>query len=368
MSLEIDAKIQGWIKDKRALICSENGTDRTSWKKLCIDIGIPTHMVTTAENFDAALDELKSKPEILFCAHQFKTGSGLDIIEEHAKLLPNRANALFFLFSEKNSMAIASAAVEAGVDSFLIKPFNIQALQDNVVKAFADKANLTDFQKDMFHVDELILGEKFDEAREIIQKRKVEKPMNADPLFFEGEINREEDNIEEAIESYDTAFGLDAKHFKTLRSGFNLDLKEKRYQKAYDKLASLLDHFPINPNRIPDYIRISIATNNFDNVVDFCEKILDLNEDLGSDLETPISAGLVISAKYLRESGELEKASEVAMKAIHLAHDREKIIAAALSVFDHEDLRDEGTEIFENLDEKIKKMPEVKAINDKLKS
>jgi tetratricopeptide (TPR) repeat protein len=368
MAISVSDTVKDWIAGKKVLICASNGTDRTAWKKLSVDVGVPVNMIETSEDFEQSVEKLeKEKYQIVFCSNEIKGGSGLDLIKKHKEVVVNRGHAMFFLFSNKNSMAIACAAAEEEVDAFLIKPYNIQDLQDNVVKAFEGKSQLSDFEKDMFDVDELIHEGKIDEAKELIEKGKKTKPMNASPVFFEANLLDRDGKTAEACEVYDTAVGLDDDHFRSLRFGFAADFKTKRYNQAYDKLHSLLDNFPVNPNRIPDYIRISIATQNFDNIVDFCEKILDLNEELGPDIEVPIAAGLVMSGKFLAQKGSTDNASEVALKAIQFAHGKEMIISSSLSIFNLIGDKQSGIEVYEGLDEKIQSLPLVKAVLEDLR-
>ena len=109
-----------------------------------------------------------------------------------------------------------------------------------------------------------------------------------------------------------------ANHHQTLCHIFDGLISLKEFKRAYPFAVKLSDEYPINPERIPNFIRVSLATEEYQNLINFCKMIIELDDDL-SAIRKPIAAALAISAKNLvDEDADIDLVKEASLKAIEL--------------------------------------------------
>jgi len=324
-------KLKEFIKKKYVLLITDNGQDRTAWKKLCNDMGATITNILNTADISEALEIIETKKvPIVFCASDLKSGTGLDILNCHVKKCPDRSKNFFFFFSDKNSLAISSEAAEKEVDSIIIKPYNGNELQTKIVERLMFKVNLPEKKKVYYKIQEALVSKNLEQAEIAIQKYREAEKLNPTPLYLEGELHLAKGDIEKGQEAYTKSLKLDANHFGSLRSLFDLLISKKDFTNAYECASTLCEHYPINPKRIPDFLRVSIATKNYQDIITFCDMVLEIESDL-PEIKLPLAAGLAIGSKYLAESKENESICfEASKKAIVLSDRKLNVLIMAL--------------------------------------
>jgi hypothetical protein len=138
--------------------------------------------------------------------------------------------------------------------------------------------------------------------------------------------------LEEALGTWKIGLTKDDKHHKLLCSIFDAHAELRQYKQSYIVAEQLTAEYPINPVRIPNFIRASLATKNYHNLIQFCEMMIDVDDDL-SLVRKPIAAALAICGKNLLLSSEQENRDliiEASRKAISLSEKQSKIYLASL--------------------------------------
>ena len=111
-------------------------------------------------------------------------------------------------------------------------------------------------------------------------------------------IKKKLGQTQEAIGIWNMGLDKDENNHQILCSLFDTYCESKMFVEAYAIAEVLTTKFPINPHRIPNFIRASLATENYDNLLTFCNTIVDVNDDLTA-IKKPIAAALAICGKSL---------------------------------------------------------------------
>ena len=118
-------KLREYLKTKNVLLITESSTDRTSWKRLFADLGVPVGNIENGKTKQEALDHIEQDTvDIIFASYIFHDEPIYDILDAHILKYPNRAEVQFYVVSGVNSLTAASDAAEREIDGFLIKPYN----------------------------------------------------------------------------------------------------------------------------------------------------------------------------------------------------------------------------------------------------
>ena len=125
----VNKAVSNFIKNKHILLITDNNLDRSSWKKVCTEVGASFGKIENTNDFDLALDMISEKNiNIIFCSGQVKKGSWLDFFNAYRDKYPNRVNSFFFLFLDSETIEMQAEALEQEVDRLIIKPFNMNNL------------------------------------------------------------------------------------------------------------------------------------------------------------------------------------------------------------------------------------------------
>jgi tetratricopeptide (TPR) repeat protein len=292
-------KIEKFLKDKLVLIATDNTTDRTSWKKIFHEKGVQTKNFLNAKSIEEAVEVIeKNDVNIIFCAYTFDDRPSIEILDAHTAKFPDRTEHLFYMVSERNSLAVAACAAEHEVDSLLIKPYNLKVLIGEIDAGINARLALTKEEKFYYKICADLTFKNLENAKEKIEKFIESKPDSPLPLFIEGKYFIKNEQPKLAIESWKKALSIEPFHHKTLCHIFDTLVMIKDFEIASEYAETLCDKFPINPERIPNFIRVSLANKNYQSLIDFCEMILEVESDLLS-IRRPIAAALAVCAKNL---------------------------------------------------------------------
>jgi CheY-like chemotaxis protein len=294
-----DVKVKEYLKDKSALVVTESSTDRTAWKKLFVELGVGINKFYSATSLDEALEVLESKaPEIIFTSYQMNGVEVGPLIQGHTEKYPDRTGVFCFVVSDKNSLAVAAAAAETDITGLLIKPYNQLDLTDLVETSLSEAMNLSKELILFNTVQAHIRNEDFEKAQAGADKYILTKPESPNGYYLRGLNKRAQNQLEEAIGIWKIGLSKDKGHHKLLCSLFDAYIDNKQFPECYAIAEIITENFPINPKRIPNFIRASLATKNYQSLITFCETIVDVDDDLTA-VKKPIAAALAICGKNL---------------------------------------------------------------------
>lgn len=343
--------IREYLKGKTVLLATDSSTDKVAWKKLLHDMGLEMPHFSDANSLAEALAIIQEKTiNIVFMSHIIGGENMMSLVDKHIEKHTDRNAFSCLMVTEKSSLAISAYAAEHDVDSLIVKPYNqadlIKSISNMILEAVNRSKELV-----LYHqtISSLRLGE-LDNASKQIDEYLALKPESGNTFFLNGLLHFKQDNFEDAINIWESGLEHSPDHHQILCHLFDTLIMEKEFTRAYPYAVTLSDKFPINPERIPDFIRVSLAMGAYHDLINFCEMILELDEDLSS-IDKPIAAALAVSAKSLvDEDSDIKLIKETTLRAMDLTDSSSEIFATCIESLYR-------VECFKEVTEAINKIP-----------
>jgi CheY-like chemotaxis protein len=273
------------------------------------DLGSKRHMIHSVGTFKEAIDIINEKNIGVVLSDFFiGGGSGFDLFKLAREKNPAKKICLILVTSDLNQSTVAKAA-EEDVDSYVIKPFTVESIQENLVNTIADKVKPSKYIVTIEEGKELIAQGKYDEA---IAKLQEALPMSKKPalaMFYIGQAEFLKQITDQAQGSYKKGLSYNNIHFKCLSGLFDLLMSKNQYVDAYEVVKKVAKYFPASPDRLQQVIRLAVQTNNFKDMHSYYELFTSLDERSNATINY-IGAGLYVSGKYFM----LNNAKDEALK------------------------------------------------------
>lgn len=300
-----------FIEENEILVVDKNPGSRNRLLKIVVDLGAKRHMVHTAGSLIEATQIISEKKISLVLSDYFISGgSGFDLFKLLREQQKNNKKLCLVLVTSNISQTAVAKAAEEDVDSFIIKPYTLQSIQENLISVVAAKVKPSEY----------IL--KIEEGKSLMQKGDLDKAMSAFKdsmkmhqkpalaLFYMGQIEYMKKYVNEAQGDYQQGLGYNTIHFKCLVGLYELFLKENKFEEAYSIVRKISKYFPANPDRLTQIIRLAIQTKNYQDMQAYYEVFTSLDERTPA-LVNYIGAGLYISGKYFIKSNEMQTAMQI---------------------------------------------------------
>ena len=126
------SKLAAAMKVKKVVLCSDNSTDKSSWKRYFVEAGVPVAQVITTSSFQEASEALSKNPDIFMTGQYVNNQSCIELVDRHIEKQPDRSRAWTFVCTENNSLLLSSYLAEKNVDGIILKPYNSQDISDSL--------------------------------------------------------------------------------------------------------------------------------------------------------------------------------------------------------------------------------------------
>ncbi len=300
---------KAFIEKHDILVVDKNPTSRSRLIKIMSDLGSKRHMIHSVGTFKEAIDIINEKNiGVVLSDYFIGGGSGFDLFKLAREKNPAKKICLIHVTSDLNQSTVAKAA-EEDVDSYVIKPFTVESIQENLVNTIADKVKPSKYIVTIEEGKELIAEGKYDEA---IAKLQEALPMSKKPalaMFYIGQAEFLKQITDQAQGSYKKGLSYNNIHFKCLSGLFDLLMSKNQYVDAYEVVKKVAKYFPASPDRLQQVIRLAVQTNNFKDMHSYYELFTSLDERSNATINY-IGAGLYVSGKYFM----LNNAKDEALK------------------------------------------------------
>lgn len=314
MSLSnVDSKYLKYFSTMTAAIFEPNSSARSSIRKALSEIGVKRDSVFIAKSpYEIESIINKFKPNIVITLDSFESFNGLDLVEKHLEVKPNRLNAAFVVITNYNSAVSVSEIGEHEVDFMLAKPFNQNQLIEKFLNAFNEKLNPTSYLKLLEEAKQLLFVNELEGAQEKFLHAIKANPKKSAGYYYLGIIEKKLGDTSKAIQLLERALVFENHHFKSLIALFELKFEQNKFKEALSYARRVLKDYPINPRRIGQFIRLAVATKSYKDIVYYCE--LSKEIAFNQTMEKFISAGLAIGAKQLIAEGENDKLASLCLE------------------------------------------------------
>lgn len=331
--MELTDKHKKYLATFKFLIIEQGPSLKATIRQVLCDHGVPLSNVTIVENFNDAVTSIGEIKQNIVISRLDIDGVPCDeVINKHLEECPNRLRNLFFITTEKNSPALASAMSEKEIDGVIFKPLNGKVLMEGVLVPLLKKAKPSEDLKNLEQGRENYFSKEYNEAKKYLELPE-ESSIKSRALWYKALIQIEENDLKGASASLEESIDLNPENIRSLYSIFEVHMKNKSFQNAYIAARSILEIAPINPSRIPDFVKISVATQNFKDVSKYSQ-IFESMDIEDSFLKKNISVGLYISGKFLAtKEGKSDEAFKTLEKASKLSNYDPKILAGIIDLF-----------------------------------
>ena len=287
-----------FIEEHDVLIVDKNPSSRNRLLKIVSELGAKRHMIHTAGGLEEAEAIIADcNVGIVLSEYMILGGSGFDLFKILRDKNPFKKDLCLILVTSNITQTAVAKAAEEDVDSFIIKPYTIQGIKENLVSTISQKISPSDY---LLKVDEgkALLGEKkYSESITVLREACKLHPKPSLALFYIGQAEYLKNRLDEATNSYQAGLQHINIHYKCLVGLFELFMRENNHREAYQVVKKISKYFPANPDRLAQVVRLAIQTKNFEDMGLYYEIYTSL-EDRADELTNYIGAGMYISGKY----------------------------------------------------------------------
>lgn len=297
-----------FISKNGVLIVDKNPSSRSRLLKIMCDLGAKRTNVFTASSVKEAEEIINAKNIGLILSDYFIAGgSGFDLFKMIREKEPQRKDLCLVLVTGNVSQTSVAKAAEEDVDSFILKPFTVDSIQNSLITTVTNKVKPNPYILRIEEGKALIEEGKYDEA---IKKLKSAVSLNLKPSlaqFYIGQAEYLKEQAENAISSYNKGLEFSNIHYKCLVGLYQIFIKHQKWDDAYHVVKKIAKFYPANPERLMEIVRLTVKTNNFEDMKIYYEIFTALDER-PSDVVNYLGAGLYVAGKYFLKRNELEKA------------------------------------------------------------
>jgi CheY-like chemotaxis protein len=287
-----------FLDTNEVLIVDKNPSSRSRLLKTIYDLGAKRHMIHTTGNLVEAKELISSKNIGIVLSDYFVSGgSGFDLFNMIREKDPQNKELCLVLVTSNISQTAVAKAAEEDVDSFIIKPYTIQSIQENLITTVAQKIQPSDYIKIVNEGKSLISENKYHEAIQVLKKAIDLNPKPSLALFYIGQAEYLQKQVDNAATSYTEGLSFINIHYKCLVGLYELFIEDKKYEEAYQIVRKIAKYFPANPDRLAQIVRLAIRTKNFDDMQMYYEIYKTLDER-AQILTNYMGAGMYVAGKH----------------------------------------------------------------------
>ncbi len=274
-----------------------------------VDLGTKRHMIHTAGTMSEAQEIIKTqKVGLVLSDYAVGGGSGFDLFKlVRSTFGASNKNLCLILVTSNISQTAVAKAAEEDVDSFIIKPYTLQSIMENLVSTIAAKVKPSPYVVKIDAGKELLGRGEYQQAMDVFTSAMGMHPRPSLALFYMGQAQYLISEADKAKDDYNKGLGFNSIHFKCLIGLYEIFMKEEKYEEAYRIVQKVAKYFPANPDRLTQVIRLTIVTKHYEDMESYYDIFTQLDSRT-SELTNYVGAGLFIAGKYFLLEDQLPKA------------------------------------------------------------
>lgn len=299
-----------FLEENEVLIVDKNPSSRNRLLKTIYDLGAERHMIHTTGNIEEAQEIIETKKLGLVLSDYFVGGgSGFDLFKMIREKNPDNKELTLILVTSNISQSAVAKAAEEDVDSFIIKPYTIQSIQENLISTIVAKIRPTDYMLKIEEGKKQIAEGKYSEAIVTLKKASDMHPKPSLAMFYIGQAEYLKNRVDKASDSYNEGLNFNNIHYKCLVGLFEIFMREGKFKEAYQVVKKIAKYFPANPDRLAQIVRLAVITGNYRDMQMYYEIFTSLEVRL-QVLTNYIGAGMYVAGKYFLQNNESELAMQ----------------------------------------------------------
>lgn len=286
------------VLNTQVLVVDKNPSSRTRLIKIMYDLGCSRKMIHTAGTLEEAQAIIEKTPiGIVLSDYFIGGGSGFDLFKSIREKFPDNKKLTLILVTSNISQTAVAKAAEEDVDSFIIKPYTIQSIQENLISTVANKVRPSDYVLKIEEGKALLFQEQYAEAIAVFQEASKLHPKPALAFSYIGQAEYLQELSEKAKTSFSSGLKYNNIHFKCLIGLYEMFKEREEWEEAYQVVKKIAKFFPANPDRMGEIVRLAVRTGNFEDLQMYYEIFTSLEERTDSMVKH-IGAGLFVGGKH----------------------------------------------------------------------
>ncbi|MGK5089218.1 hypothetical protein WDW86_16840 [Bdellovibrionota bacterium FG-2] len=356
---------EDFVRDQKILVVSPNNLLRSALTSVFMSMGVRLSQLVVVSNVLVARDEIRKRnPRMIITDYRLGTVYGTELwIDEKGKtFIP--AETLTIIVTEDSSEATIGRIFDKHVDLCMLYPFTPERMRKGILDAIDQKAKARSFIKtqapeDLIHDERLIKAiRKLEVARAQEVRARIER---------EAQLAKQEEarkaaiptvsQIVEAVKNEeDFTKGLPSKAVQIpavasipegpARAGFiaevfDMLVRQKRYDEAYEMARKILPHFFKKPERAEELFKLAVLTRHYDHVVEYFE-VLPAMDSKTPQLLYTVSGALIVGGKDQLKKKNLNSAIVFFSKSIMASPREPRILREAIIALVEAGFLDQG--------------------------
>lgn len=319
--------ITSYFQDKKCLILDNTTMVRSTLNKCLQSIGVLNANIVMFDNLSDAEKYLANNIVHFALVSDLLTGrAGGKFYDQFRKKSPRHLDGGFFVLSEKSSPSMSLQIAIKEIDALVIRPFTMEHLQRLILEAVTPKISPLPYAKALDEAKNYLYKNDLEQAKVYFEEAmKLEKkPVAA--FYYLGVCYRQEKLHDEACRYFEQVLEIDRLHYRSLESLYEILLERGEIKKAYELVSIMVDHYPVDANRLPEFTKLMIANQQFDDLVNLCE-VFEFEEDFDEMARVSAAAGLALVGKHFLLEKNLKKDGlKILERSIQLAGGRGRIL------------------------------------------
>lgn len=324
--------VQEYLSNYAVLVVDKNSSSRSRLLKVMVDLGTKRNMIHTAGTMAEATEIIKAqKIGLVLSDYAVGGGSGFDLFKLVREQFSDNKNLCLVLVTSNISQTAVAKAAEEDVDSFIIKPYTLQSIQENLLTTISTKIKPSPYILKIEKGKEMMGASDYVAACKIFEEA---IPMHSRPslaMFYLGQAQYMMAEKEQAKTKYNKGLSFNSIHFKCLLGLFDVFMKDNKHEEAYQVVKKIAKYFPANPERLAQIIRLAIITKNYEDIETYYELFTQLDER-DTHMINYVGAGLFVAGKWYLLEGRAPLALQVFEKIAVSCAEFTKFLRAIVTI------------------------------------
>ncbi len=298
-----------YVANNEVLIVDKNPSSRNRLLKIMVDLGCKRTSIHLAGTMHEAEEFMNTKNlGVVLSDYFIGGGSGFDLFKMIRAKFPDKKELSLVLVTANISQSAVAKAAEEDVDSFIIKPYTVQSIQESLLATISAKVKPSEYIMKIEAAKFLINDGNYAQA---ITDLKAAAKLHSKPalaLFYIGQAEYLLNEANKATGSYNAGLEFNSIHYKCLVGLYDIYMKDEKFQQAYQVVKKVAKFFPANPDRLTQIVHLAIRTENFQDMEFYYEIFTSLDER-SATVKNYIGAGLYVSGKHCMMQKDFETAA-----------------------------------------------------------
>jgi DNA-binding response OmpR family regulator len=356
-------KIEKFLENKLVLIVDASPMIHQTLTEFFESNKVTKKNISTATHFSQAQQIIETlKPDIIIADCDLDNKRGFDLIQEQIKVIPEKKKRLFIILSSNSSQVSVSKAIEAGVNSYLLKPFDAKLLKSSILKVALSRIQPHEYDEAIERGKTCIDQEKLDEAEKIFQSALTMNPKPALAYSYLGKIHFLNKKFEEAETMYQEGLNFNKRHLKCLLGLFDVFKSKSRWAETYTVAKRICYYYPANPKYLSEALKLAIIVRSYEDVERYYRAF---SQSLVKDSEMIkyMSAALIVCGKYYLNKSIRTRGLHVLRCAAEASDNEPRIIKEVIVTLLDNKLEQETNEYLKLISDEAKTSNEYQVID-----